>query len=92
MKLLFINHTMPMTTILDRVGIYKEEPQSFQSQKHFDHVVLLGQFEVLDLLYLYYHKIYGHQTWQGSDLPWEAYNHKVKKRFEHVVTQGQVLN
>ena len=23
-------------------------------------------------LYLYYHGAYGHQTWQGGDLPWGA--------------------
>ena len=27
---------------------------------------------VTKLLHLYYHSAYGHQTWQGGDLPWGA--------------------
>ena len=28
-------------------------------------------------LYLHNHSVYGHQTWQGCDLPWGAPNNKV---------------
>ena len=27
--------------------------------------------------YLHYHNVYGHQTWQGGDLPWGAPTHEI---------------
>ena len=47
--------------------------------------------ETLDVLYLYYNKTYGFQTWQGGDL-WEASALKVSQPFKHVVTWDHVIN
>ena len=38
--------------------------------------------------YLYYHNSYGHQTWQGDDIPWKDPTQKVKWFFNHVVFWG----
>ena len=46
----------------------------------------------LKLLYLHYHNIYGHQTSQDGDIPWQPPNHKVIQSFDHVVLQGHVAN
>ena len=55
-------------------------------------MVLQGHAKYLDLLYLNYNKSYGHQTWQGGDLLWEASTQKVTQAFEHVVTWGHEIN
>ena len=39
------------------------------------------------MLFLYYYKSYGHQTWQSVDLLWE-----VTQPIEQVVTWGYVMN
>ena len=39
----------------------------------------------LRTLYLDYHDIYGHQTWQGDNLPRGAPTHKVTQTFDHAV-------
>ena len=52
----------------------------------------LDPAEKCDMLYLYYQKAYGHQTWQEGNLLWEASNHKVTQPFEHMVTQSHVIN
>ena len=53
----------------------------------FDNIHGLARsFEILDLLYLYYQKACGHQTWHGGDFLWEASTHKVTKPFENVAT------
>ena len=39
----------------------------------------------LKTLYLHYHNAYGHQTWQGGDLPQRAPTHKVTRPCDHVV-------
>ena len=36
----------------------------------------------LNILYLYYHKSYSHQTWKGGDLLWRFPTHKVTQPFE----------
>ena len=41
----------------------------------------------VEKLYLYYHSIYGYQTWQGGDLPWSATTHKITLTFDQVVLQ-----
>ena len=46
--------------------------------------------EILDLLYVYYHRAYCHQTWQVCDLQWKASTYKVAKPFE--LTWGHVIN
>ena len=38
---------------------------------HFDHVVLQNH-DKQKPLYPHYHSVYGHWTWQGGELPWEA--------------------
>ena len=42
----------------------------------------------LKSLYLHYHNAYGHQTWQGNDLPQGA----PKAHFDHVVLRDHVTN
>ena len=37
-------------------------------------------------------KCYGHQIWQGGNLPWGAHTHKVIWSFDHVVFWDQVTN
>ena len=39
------------------------------------------------ILYLHYHKDYGHETWPDDDLPWVATAHKTTWLFDHVVLQ-----
>ena len=82
---------MPVATKLDRVKIYNEQ---FSSKSH--KALWLRGFtrsrEKLDLLYLYNHKAYGHQTWQGGDLLWEASFHKVTWPFDQVVLEGYLTN
>ena len=41
-------------------------------------------------LYLHYHSAYGHQTWQGDDLPWGAPTHKITWHFDHMVLQDKL--
>ena len=43
-------------------------------------------------LYPGYHNVYGHQNWQGSDLPWGATTRKVPGPFDHVASWNQVKN
>ena len=43
-------------------------------------------------LYLHYHCVYCHQTWQDGDIHWQAPNHKVTQSFDHVVLQGHGTN
>ena len=43
-------------------------------------------------IYLHYHRVYGHRIWQDGDIPWEATNHNVILRFDHVVLQGHMTN
>ena len=37
------------------------------------------------LSYLHHQSAYGHQTWYGRDISWRAPDHKLLKRFDHVV-------
>ena len=76
-----------MAAKLGRVGIYSEELPSVKSRGPFGRSP-----EILDMLYFYYNKAYGHQTWQGGDLLLEASTHKVTQSFEHMVTLGLVIN
>ena len=46
----------------------------------------------LKTLYLHYHNAYGHQIWQGGDLPWGAPIHKITWPFDHVILQDRVTN
>ena len=47
----------------------------------------------LKTLYLHYHNVYGHQTWQGGDLPWGALTHKATWPLgNNVVLQNHVMN
>ena len=58
---------MPMATEFDRVERYNEELLSIKSQGP----LVTWYCEVslkTRLFYLYYHKAYDHQTWQGGDL------------------------
>ena len=43
-------------------------------------------------LYLHYHNIYGHKTWQDGDLPLVASTHKVKWPYNHLVLRDDVTN
>ena len=43
-------------------------------------------------LYLHYHYIYGHKTWQDGDLPLVASTHKVKWPYNHLVLRDDVTN
>ena len=36
-------------------------------------------------VYLHYHSNYDHQIWQGNDLPWADFTHKVAQPFVHMV-------
>ena len=51
-------------------------------KKSFNHVIYAKAREILDLLYLYYHKAYDHQIWKTGDLLWETSTQKVIKTFE----------
>ena len=42
--------------------------------------------------YLHYHIAYGHQTWQGGDLPWGALTPKITRLLGHVIPQDHVTN
>ena len=52
---------------------------------------LARSLDKLKPLYLHYHSVYGHQTWQDGD-PGEAAAHKVVWPFDHVVLQNHVTN
>ena len=43
-------------------------------------------------LNLHYHSVYGHQTCNNGNIPWQTPNHKVIQSFDHVVLQGHVTN
>ena len=81
---------MPMATKLDKVVIYNKElwsrPKAFWSRG------LLRSRKLSDLLCLYHHKAYAHQTWQSGELLGEAAKHKVTQPFEYMVTLGHVIN
>ena len=42
--------------------------------------------------YFLYQSLYGHQTWQGSNLPWWALAHKVTGTFNYMVLQCHITN
>ena len=58
-----------MATKLGRVGISGASLQ--QAIKAVWSHGLARSLEKLDVSYLYYHKDYGNQTWEGDDLLWE---------------------
>ena len=43
-------------------------------------------------LYLHYHNVYGHQMWQGVDLPLGAPTHKVTCPLDRVALRDHVTN
>ena len=66
---------MLMPTKLGRVAIYNKELLSIRSQGPLIRWSFRSH-EQLNLLYFYYHKAYGHQTWESGDLLWETFTHK----------------
>ena len=48
--------------------------------------------DILKLLYLHYHSVYGHQTCEDGDILWQAPNYKVTESFDHVLLQGHMTN
>ena len=58
---------MPMITKFGRVGIYLEEPPRVNSRNPWPRGPARPR-EILDLLFLYYNKAYGHQTCYSGDL------------------------
>ena len=58
---------MLMPTKLGRVAIYNKELLSIKSQGPLIRWSFRSH-EQLNLLYFYYHKAYGHQTWESGDL------------------------
>ena len=46
----------------------------------------------IENVYLHCQNVNGHQTWNGSDLPWGFSSHKFKWPFDHMVLQDHVIN
>ena len=47
-------------------------------------LILMGYSQKQKQLYLYHHRIYGHQTWEVGDLPWGVPIHRVAQSFGNV--------
>lgn len=72
------------------MGICNEELPSIKPQGPFITWFTWSR-EILDLVYLNYHKAYD-QIWQGGDVLWEASTHKVTQPFEYKITGRNVIN
>ena len=73
------------TTKIGRMVTYLEGHTMLQSRG------FAKSFDKRKSLYVYYQSTYGYQTWQNGDILWEASNHKVILRFDHVLFQSHVI-
>ena len=86
----YLTSKKPSATKHGKVLTYYEGLTSIKSQNHFNKCLVRSHNKLKT--FLDYCNAYGHQNWQGDDLPWEAPTHKVKWSFNDVLLGDHMTN